>query len=618
MSLANKIMVMLVLSVTVFACSSNKSLVKKNSIAIHLNQVALELSGKKSALISIDQPVNLSKLKVDVIKVSEPDNVVFSSLVSFQGVFNEWQTANNHPYYYLADFSELKQSGQYQLHVTYQNQSVKSASFTIAENAIFNTTVSALLDYFKYSRNDQRYSWEEDKHIRVFDEQRFVDVRGGWNDAGGDTGKYLSHLSYSNFLNPQQLSLVAWALAYSYQEIPQQYKALSLDSAIIEEVFWGADYLHRILDPQGYFYMTIFDQWNTNNAERVVTSYEGPEGIYTNNYQAAFRQGAGTAIAALARASMLAEHTQKQGEYSGQQYLADAEKAFAHLLVNNARYCDDGQENIIDDYTALIAAIELFRATDKQEYLTHARQRAKNLSARTTSQGWLISNHIDSENKRPFYHAAEAGFPVFALSHYIAIENDKSLSEQARAAIAKNLAYQLQVNSKATNPFNYARQPFKTYQNGVLELSFQEGFFIPHANETEYWWQGESARLSSLSAASLIGGRLIVTDTKTILGINPELANFAQNQLDWTLGRNPYNVSMLNGFGVKNPLPYDGLDMVKGGISNGITGAKNNDAGRGIEFAPEPDWQNWRWVEQWLPHSTWFLIANTELVKAVK
>ena len=53
--------------------------------------------------------------------------------------------------------------------------------------------------------------------------------------------------------------------------------------------------------------------------------------------------------------------------------------------------------------------------------------------------------------------------------------------------------------------------------------------------------------------------------------------------------------------------------MVRGGISNGITGAPLSDEGRGIVFAPGPDEENWRWLEQWLPHSTWLLIATTTL-----
>jgi hypothetical protein len=54
--------------------------------------------------------------------------------------------------------------------------------------------------------------------------------------------------------------------------------------------------------------------------------------------------------------------------------------------------------------------------------------------------------------------------------------------------------------------------------------------------------------------------------------------------------------------------------MVIGGISNGITGALN-DEGRGIVWAAGPDAENWRWIEQWLPHSTWFLLAATVMAQ---
>jgi hypothetical protein len=74
------------------------------------------------------------------------------------------------------------------------------------------TTASAVLDYF----HQNRYTNPADKHIRVFDSQRYVDVWGGWKDAGGDKGKYLSHLSYANYFNPQQTAMVVWALASSH------------------------------------------------------------------------------------------------------------------------------------------------------------------------------------------------------------------------------------------------------------------------------------------------------------------------------------------------------------------------------------------------------------------
>ncbi|MEO5891850.1 MAG: hypothetical protein ABIQ31_16500 [Ferruginibacter sp.] len=41
------------------------------------------------------------------------------------------------------------------------------------------------------------------------------------------------------------------------------------------------------------------------------------------------------------------------GEFSSQQYVAGAQRAFARQLINNTRYDDDGKENIIDDYGSL-------------------------------------------------------------------------------------------------------------------------------------------------------------------------------------------------------------------------------------------------------------------------
>jgi hypothetical protein len=439
-----------------------------------------------------------------------------------------------------------------------------------------------------------------------------VNVWGGWKDAGGDTGKYLSHLSFANFFNPQQAAMAVWTLAKSYELAPEQYREAGLDQHVIAEAMWGADFLHRVLDPEGYFYETVFDRWGEPGAERVVTGYEGLDGVYSSNYNAAFREGGGVAVAALARASMLGTATARHGEFAASEYLADAEKAFAHLERNNSRYCDDGIENIIDDYTALLAATELYRATSKTRYLEAARLRAMHLNQRMTPQGWFVSD----AGSRPYYHAAEAGFPVISLAFYLDIETDAERRVAARATIRKALDYQLELDRKISNPYNYARQTFRIFTDGALGTEREEGFFMPHANETKYWWQGESARLASLAVAAIVGGRIVLPDPTGAFGVNAPLARFAQNQLDWTLGRNPYGMCMLYGFGRLNPPHAESAgDMVAGGISNGITGAVGSDDGRGIVFAAGPDEQNWRWIEQWLPHTTWFLLAATVMAQ---
>ncbi|HEY0766890.1 MAG TPA: glycoside hydrolase family 9 protein [Steroidobacteraceae bacterium] len=187
---------------------------------------------------------------------------------------------------------------------------------------------------------------------------------------------------------------------------------------------------------------------------------------------------------------------------------------------------------------------------------------------------------------------------------------------RARQTIRSALAYQLALDRAVANPYDYARQTFRVFRDGKLAAERQEGFFMPHANETGYWWQGESARLASLAAAAVLGGRVVAPDAKAAFGISPALGAFAQHQLDWTLGRNPYGICMLYGFGAANPPHADsGGEMLVGGISNGITGASASDAGRGIVFAEGPDENNWRWVEQWLPHSAWLLLAATVMAQ---
>lgn len=570
------------------------------ALLVHVNQVALERTGPKSAVVEYSGSQTSGSFTV-----VKDGAVVHSGTLALLPDFTEW---SGNKKYFKADFSALTANGTYRLAITLGKDAVTSPPFAVADNATFVTTAAAVLDYYKANRHTR----EADRKIRIFDTQRYVDVWGGWKDAGGDYGKYLSHLSYANFFNPQQTALVVWALAESHDSATALYRQAGLQTRAVEEALWGADFLHRLLSEEGYFYMTVFDQW-ASGAERMITGYVGQDGVYTKDYQAAFREGAGVAIAALARASMLSKATGVSGEFSAAQYLQDAERAFEHLQKHNLEYCDNRTENIIDDYTALLAAIELHRATGKETYLQAARQRAANLSERMTRDGWFRSDNAT----RPYYHAAEAGFPVVSLVHYLRIEPDQKLAQQARTTIGKALDHQLALTNKVSNPFNYARQNFRSYRNGKLGEQLQEGFFIPHANETGYWWQGESARLSSLATAAILGAKALGGErisTGSNFGVSAQLAEFAQNQLDWTLGRNPFDMCMLYGFGANNPPSAKSAgDMERGGISNGITGATASDDGRGVVFAPGPDENNWRWLEQWLPHSTWFLLAATAM-----
>lgn len=558
-------------------------------LLVQINQVALERVGPKKAVVESTGPAQAGRYRV-----LAGGKLVAQGELKALPEFSAWGAGKR---YFEVDFSAIEKAGVYRVEATLGNKRALSAPVPVRDQALFTTIADKTLDYFHRSR----HTGKGDSRIRIFETDRFVDVHGGWKDAGGDTGKYLSHLGYANFFNPQQTSMAAWALTYTAHTSADLYRRAGLLKRAENEAFWGADYLHRILDAEGYFYTTVFDKWGDEKAERMVVGYEGEDGKYTQLYRSAYRAGGGMAIAALARASLLAKQSGRQGEFSGATYLADAVKAFDHLQQFNAQYTANGIENIIDDYTALMAAVELFHATREPRFLDAARLRAESLMGRQTAAGGFISDG----GARPYYHAVEAGLPALSLSHYLAIETQQARRGRATAVIAAALKHEVAITQRVSNPYGYARQAFQLAPNGKAEGEVMEGFFIPHKNETGYWWQGESARLASLSTAMAVASRQLGA------GMPEGWAAFSQSQLDWTLGRNPYGISMLYGFGKRNPptVASSAGDMFAGGISNGITGAVGSDSGEGIAFGPGPDGEQWRWVEQWIPHSAWMLLA---------
>src|SRR5262249_13569255 len=152
------------------------------------------------------------------------------------------------------------------------------------------------------------------------------------------------------------------------------------------------------------------------------------------------------------------------------------------------------------------------------------------LADRLTPGGYFRAN----DSTRPFWHAADAGLPIVALVRYLDQETDASFRTPALATIKRALDYELSVTHAVDNPYGYARQTF-LYQGAV-----KEGFFIPQDNETGWWWQGENARLASLAAAAILGGRLVYPADGG-WGVQASLATFAAQQIAWILGANPYD-----------------------------------------------------------------------------
>ncbi|EIJ6615668.1 glycoside hydrolase family 9 protein [Vibrio parahaemolyticus] len=554
------------------------------------NHIGYERLGPKKAIIQTEQP-HLSSYTAQLICATS-EQTVATFAVEEQGKVANWHQG----YFYLIDFSSFTDSGDYFLQV----EDSRSSYFTVGEHILLNQTLSDVIHYFKSQRCGGVFD-QQDRQVPMLNANQTADVHGGWYDASGDVSKYLSHLSYANYLNPQQTPMVVWNIlkGLSLLEGSEDIAAFTR-TRLIEEALFGADFLVRMQNEKGFFYMTVFDKWSKDTAQREICAYETQIGHKFDDYQAGFRQGGGVAIAALASASRLGVH----GEYDQQKYRNAAENGYWHLKEHNTQYLNDGEENIIDEYCALLASVELFKATKETRYLEESRLWAQRLVARQMSDEQI--QHFWSANQdgsRPYFHAAEAGLPVIALCEYLAIEDDSVPTESVKRIVNRACEFEIKISNKVTNPFGYPRQ----YVKGVNE-SKRDAFFVAHNNESGYWWQGENARLGSLATMAYLAQPHIASQE-----IQQQLSVFAQDALNWIVGLNPYDMCMLDGHGRNNPdyLSQYGFFNAKGGVCNGITGGFEDE--EDIAFNPPAQkddmLQNWRWGEQWIPHGAWYLLA---------
>ena len=224
----------------------------------------------------------------------------------------------------------------------------------------------------------------------------------------------------------------------------------------------------------------------------------------------------------------------------------------------------------------------------------------------TTANG-----HVDfwraNDGTRPFFHPSDAGMPVIALLRYRAVAaGTEAEREQVKAVVRRAMQAELRTAAEVANPFDYARQLVRM-GDGTVRTTF----FFPHDTEATPWWQGENARLASLASAARMAASVFTDDT----AFRKDLETYAEDQLHWILGRNPYDSSMLMGSGHGNAAymfftSYQ-YTSAPGAILTGIPASETDQDGIAFDegYAATGKDEDWRWSEEWLPHAAWYLYA---------
>ena len=594
-----------------FICIGLLAQAAHGQLRVLVDHVGYETNATKQALIEgaeQDHPQTFSL--VDTTN----GQAVFSGKLAAASEVHAWEGR----VFWIADFSSWRKPGHYILKTQTDKGEAASCDFEINDDVLERDTLSNVIYYFKGQRSSGLID-AADRHLPLPGGGGVVDVHGGWYDATGDYGIHLSHQNPTSYFNPQQVPLVAWSLLKSYLVLVARHddNFSEYERRLLDEGLFGVDYLVRIKRPNGSFFESITGpgkdklpqdrvignpNWRTQIKTSVNDSTERlQQAVGPHAYEASFRAGGGMSIAALALASTMPA----DGDFPRATYLRTAEEAFDFLNKHNADLLNDGKENILDDYCALMAATELYRASKQQKYKDAADKRAAHLMARLTTEGKYRNYWRADDGSRPYFHPSDAGLPVISLLEYSETA-DAATKAKVRDVVGRSLRFELSVTSEVNNPFGYARQ-FVRMGDGKT----RSAFFFPHDTEAAPWWQGENARLASLAAAARMAAPLFADDPR----FQAELEQYAWNQLHWILGRNPFDSSMLMGSGHGNA-PYMFFKSYKytsapGAIINGITAASDNEDGIAFDegFATTGKDDDWRWTEQWLPHAAWYLYA---------
>ena len=468
-------------------------------LKILVNQIGYVSGDRKRVIVESDGEAVDS---FTIIQVSD-NKEVFKGTLKYYGKVAKWNKGE----YYVGDFSTLSNHGFFKLRVNNTEERIE-----ISEYLVNLRLISANTAFFKAQRSSGEWDME-DRHLSFSPPRKGeMDLHGGWFDASGDHGIHLSHLSHSTWYNPQQMGLSTYFFfkGYDYVEKKSSPSYMILKKRMLDEGSWGADFLMRTHVPSSSFIRSIrrnedlnhmdvikgtryigFDYHNSSD-QFSEASTKDSEMIDDTYYETSFRSGGALAIAALASAST---HEIVSEDYNCKDYLRTAEEAYLHLKEHNALYTNNGEWNFVDYYTVLIASSELYKATGNKDYLLDSRvwfQKVVEHSL-TINDGERLFMYTKD---LPFHHASDEGLPIFALVNYGEIEKERERSEIAFKVAEEIVRHKVNISKGTNNPFSYPLEEVK-----IINGEVRSQFFFPHETTVSPWWQGENARLASLSVA---------------------------------------------------------------------------------------------------------------------
>jgi len=472
--------------------------VSQGSGLIKLNQLGFLPQGQKLAVVP-DVPAD----RFTLVRAGT-DEEVYRGLLSPAAVWEPAQESVK-----LADFSELTQTGSFQLRVAGVPDSVP---FVIAADAYQSLNAAAIKAYYFsrsgiplepehagiYARPEGHPDTQVLVHASAADDRRpegtVISSPKGWYDAG-DYNKYIVNSG-----------ITTYTLLAAFEHFPEEYLRQNLNIPesgngvpdLLDEVYWNLDWMLSMQDPNDG---GVYHKLTNKNFDPVIMPHEANEPRYVVQKTTGAALNFAAVMAVASRAYADYEH-QYPGLSARMRRAAEAAWVWARANPDRlSRQPKDistgtyGDRSLADEF--VWAAAELFITTGDDRY-------------------YADMNLTEAAIGVPSWSNV-SGLPWISLSHHL----DK-LSDDARQLVrtrVDQLAQQLQENTEKS-AYRVAMQP------------------------KDFIWGSNAVALNQ--AMMLLQGYRLTS--------HPEYLASAQSLLDYTLGRNPVDYSFVTGFGYRTPM----------------------------------------------------------------
>ncbi len=490
--------------------------------------------------------------------------------------------------YQVLDFSDWTQPGQYFLRAG----AVTSQPFRIADD-VWHHTIAKAVNFFTMQRCGDAVPGVHDVCHADFT-GRYKDmvkvINGGWHDAG-DLSQNAGNTADAAY------GMLATALAAQDQD-PE------LVELLLEEARWGMEYVLKTRFADGYrMGFVALDFWS-----------DGVLGTFDDISNDARRAPGMNFTGAWAEAMAARAYQPLESGFAYRCRRAAVEDFNWALEDYEAIAEQDRPVELIG--IAVLAAVELYRATGDETYSNFAITQAGRILAcqQTEQPDWTIPvrgffyTNATKDTILHYPHLSQEHRPISALRAVLSIAGD---NDQAKAWIQamQLFAEYIKTTVRYSQPYGmipagiYSLDPAEIKRYGAppfgcevdeAQAQMQQGVKLSdqyYLRLFPVWhtFRGNSGILLSAARA--------VLDCAIVLN-DPELMEIVNRQMEWHLGRNPFNQSLMWGEGYNNSPQYTAMcgDMV-GSLPVGVQAQGNED----VPYYPHTNCYNFK--EVWV-HTT--------------